>query len=621
MSVNLSPIGGGAAQFFNNDGTVLSGGKLNTYTAGTTTPATTYTTSAGTIAHANPIILNSAGRVSGSGEVWLTDGISYKFVLTDANNVLIATYDNIFGIGDTTALLNFEATLASSTGSSLVGYQLSGTGTVSTTVQAKLRQTVSVEDFGAVCDGTTDDANAFQLALNYSAANKCYLTWTGNMAVKSTVTCPGAIKIIGRGLDSTILTLFNNASLRTTIQSGSGVLQSMTIQDANDQASIGANPLVQIAGAFGYSVNLVLFNGQNKRRYGLWIGKGTTCWGSSFIRNQFFQCQVGVVIGDTQDATHNFFSANTVDHNLICGAVFCNPHNGEIVSNSFEQNEGYVGLAILSYANGGTTQAKNVTITGNYIFNNGINYAGNVNVNGVTAGIDVYGSDFTTPGTNELTSGSAVSQMDLRQNYIVSDHQNRAFKLNVFRGCQIVDNTVLKSSGSSYEGELLGIPTFTSVDGNFNQNTGNLAAILTESSQVYLTPAYNGSSTITLGETTVGYQNKSQFRNKSATGASGVWTDIFNTTTEFDSLSGTDSGIAQILIAVQQTNTNNQSVSVLYVSSRMLAATAADYSLVYSNPAVLPDNRQFRISSGILQLKSDNAWNATLTIIAVGAAF
>jgi len=107
MAVNLSPVGGVAAQFFNNDGTVLSGGKLNTYTAGTTTPATTYTTSAGVIAHSNPIVLNSAGRVPGSGEIWLTDGIAYKFVLTDANNVLIATYDNISGINSN--FINFTS--------------------------------------------------------------------------------------------------------------------------------------------------------------------------------------------------------------------------------------------------------------------------------------------------------------------------------------------------------------------------------------------------------------------------------------------------------------------------------------------------------------------------------
>jgi hypothetical protein len=109
MAVNLSPVGGVAAQFFDNAGNVLTGGKLFTYTAGTTTPQTAYTTSAGNIAWSNPIILNAAGRVSGSGEIWLTSGIRYKFVLTDSNDVLIATYDNVTGLNDVpfTNIVNF----------------------------------------------------------------------------------------------------------------------------------------------------------------------------------------------------------------------------------------------------------------------------------------------------------------------------------------------------------------------------------------------------------------------------------------------------------------------------------------------------------------------------------
>jgi hypothetical protein len=109
MAVNLSPVGGVAAQFFDNAGNVLTGGKLFTYAAGTTTPAVAYTTAAGNIAWSNPIILNAAGRVSGSGEIWLTAGISYKFVLTDSNDVLIATYDNIVGLNDVsfTNIVNF----------------------------------------------------------------------------------------------------------------------------------------------------------------------------------------------------------------------------------------------------------------------------------------------------------------------------------------------------------------------------------------------------------------------------------------------------------------------------------------------------------------------------------
>jgi hypothetical protein len=96
--VYLSPVGGVAAQFFDNNGVILSGGKLYTYAAGTTTPLATYTTSAGNVARTNPIVLDSAGRVPNGGEIWVTSA-QYKFVLKDANDVLIATYDNVSGIG------------------------------------------------------------------------------------------------------------------------------------------------------------------------------------------------------------------------------------------------------------------------------------------------------------------------------------------------------------------------------------------------------------------------------------------------------------------------------------------------------------------------------------------
>ena len=98
MTVFLSPVGGAAAQFFTNSGVPLSGGELYTYSAGTTTPAATFTSSSGGTAHTNPIILDSAGRVPG-GEIWLTDIVRYKFTLETASSVLIVTWDNIWGIG------------------------------------------------------------------------------------------------------------------------------------------------------------------------------------------------------------------------------------------------------------------------------------------------------------------------------------------------------------------------------------------------------------------------------------------------------------------------------------------------------------------------------------------
>ena len=118
MAVFLSPVGGVAAQFFTNTGAVLTGGKLYTYLAGTTTPATTYTTNVGNVARTNPVILDSAGRVPGSGEIWLSTVI-YKFILKDSNDVLIGTYDNISGIGSL-AVQNYTGD------GTTVGYAVSG---------------------------------------------------------------------------------------------------------------------------------------------------------------------------------------------------------------------------------------------------------------------------------------------------------------------------------------------------------------------------------------------------------------------------------------------------------------------------------------------------------------
>ena len=97
MAVNRSPIGGVAAQFFDNSGNILSGGKIFTYAAGTTTPQASYTTAGVGTPHSNPIILDAAGRVP-SGEIWLTDGLQYKFLIKTSADVQIGSYDNIIGI-------------------------------------------------------------------------------------------------------------------------------------------------------------------------------------------------------------------------------------------------------------------------------------------------------------------------------------------------------------------------------------------------------------------------------------------------------------------------------------------------------------------------------------------
>ena len=98
MTVYLSPLAGAGAQFFDDDGDPLVGGKLFSYAAGTTTPLATYTDDSGAVANTNPIILDAGGRTPSA--VWLTGGSAYKFVLKTSADVEIWTFDDISGVND-----------------------------------------------------------------------------------------------------------------------------------------------------------------------------------------------------------------------------------------------------------------------------------------------------------------------------------------------------------------------------------------------------------------------------------------------------------------------------------------------------------------------------------------
>lgn len=77
------------AGLIDSSGEPLAGGKVYTYEAGTTTPKTTWQDLAKTTPHTNPIILDSIGQ-----KLVFADG-AYKFDIDDANDVDIATWDDL----------------------------------------------------------------------------------------------------------------------------------------------------------------------------------------------------------------------------------------------------------------------------------------------------------------------------------------------------------------------------------------------------------------------------------------------------------------------------------------------------------------------------------------------
>jgi hypothetical protein len=111
-------------QVFDANGQVMPGAKLYTYASGTSTLKTTYSDAGLTVANTNPLVADSAGRF---GDIFPGVG-AYKLVLQDADGVTIWTADPVDG-GDA-----------------------EGTGVA------------NVRDYGAVGDGTTNDAAAFVAA-------------------------------------------------------------------------------------------------------------------------------------------------------------------------------------------------------------------------------------------------------------------------------------------------------------------------------------------------------------------------------------------------------------------------------------------------------------------------
>ena len=299
MSVTLSLFAGVGAQFLDNNGVILSGGLIYTYSAGTTTPLATYTTNLGTVAQPNPIILDAAGRIP-SGELWLTTGFGYKFVTKDANGVLIGTYDNVpssaqppiindassisyeqgnstiaglFIVGQSYLITfvgttNFQAIGASA---NQIGVYFiatgtgSGTGTAqfSRTVQAKFQEVVSVKDFGAIGNGSTDDTVAIQKA--FSSGATIITIPVGVYLLSSTVTVPTGVTLSGYG-QSCVFKAKAGITITTLLDisnTNSVNLENFVI-DANDP---NANTSCIL------SINVTNFNAQ-----GMYF-KNPTAWG------------------------------------------------------------------------------------------------------------------------------------------------------------------------------------------------------------------------------------------------------------------------------------------------------------------------------------------------------
>jgi hypothetical protein len=225
----LAPLG--RQTFFDTNGDPLSLGSLETYLAGTSTAVATYSNVTLTVANPTTITLNAAGRPSVSGTevaLFLTPGLSYKFIVKNAAGSTIWTQDNISAIPAATVDLDITGTAGEALTAGEVVYLSDGTGalTAGRWYRADADNAYSSSTAGMIgmvpASIASGDSGAIRISgrvtgLGGLTAGITY--YVSATAGALTATAPSHIRFVGVA-DSTTSIIIAPVAAQTTVQRG-----------------------------------------------------------------------------------------------------------------------------------------------------------------------------------------------------------------------------------------------------------------------------------------------------------------------------------------------------------------------------------------------------------------
>jgi len=222
------------------------------------------------------------------------DGAQYSFVETSGDTV---TFTSGLHVG---ALVKFSTAIQLSGGvadSSQITYVPAGAGAVPTNVQDKLRETVSVKDFGAVGDGVTDDTAAIQAALDYGVLNGQEVIFFGeDYKITSTLNITGSAILRGQGMFKTKISYTGSASA-ILCATWSGIISDLGVYVSNNTANgieIGTSSRKCNLNNVYIDASAVVATHQG---YGIYLNALTGFSGGLTISNTYvLQCFVGIAM-------------------------------------------------------------------------------------------------------------------------------------------------------------------------------------------------------------------------------------------------------------------------------------------------------------------------------------
>lgn len=355
---------------------------------------------------------------------------------------------------------------------SQLGYQPLGTNAVTQTIQDKLQEFVTPQDFGAVGDGVADDTVAVQRAVNYCMTDSTRpktLLLTGRYLITSTINVPVSIsviaardnyfKIIGVGSESGFyvtsgITMFSNSDF-TGAQSTVALIQfeNVSFVAASNTlyaAKVMNGAFIQVLFKSCVFFKVVGMQSNNTNTFSYWfINCYMKAWPSTFFELLYVSandiifdgCYFNGTNGTAFPAirlsivqgfkcTNNTFESMDGTPIVLRGSRAC-----EISANYFEGCSNIGSTYYVDLNEAGTAEVAGISITGNLFFMFSaqdadpaffaINWdgilAGSSNGNWCTGRLHKItnaqpGYDLSINGDVESTTGSSAGRAPIRPN-------------------------------------------------------------------------------------------------------------------------------------------------------------------------------------------------------------
>lgn len=255
-------------------------------------------------------------------------------------------------LGSAIETMSFVVSAFGTTTANLVSYAPAGLGAVTRTVESKLRETVSVKDFGAVGDGVTDDTAAIQAAL---LASKTVYFPNGTYLISDVLTL-NTHTLIGENNVRTIIKQATDNKQILQVTGIGGSVRGFYLTYSNNQAYTNSS-----SKAIEFSAGSTIFQSFtdifiDNAAYGIYMGGGSslkTMFSCSFDNIRMSVSHTGIHInpvnsGATGSSWNNIyinFRYSGSNQNAFYG-VYAN-YMDEAVFNQLNIESGTIPIAML----------------------------------------------------------------------------------------------------------------------------------------------------------------------------------------------------------------------------------------------------------------------------------